>query len=95
MRSQRAGLFNALLHVLQLLLQRGGFAGAAEHGFEVANGRRAAAVAEGAGAHQLKCGGAQAVVGHEDGRNIGGDQDARVVDALLQRILHASGDRGS
>ena len=44
-------------------------------------------VAEGSGADQLECGGAQAVVGHQDGRDIGGDEAARAVDAGLQGVL--------
>ena len=76
MRSQVPGSSMRCCTLSELLLERGGLACAAEHGLEIANGGRPAAVAKGSGAHQFEGGGAQAVVGHEDGRDVGGDQDA-------------------
>jgi hypothetical protein len=81
-----AGLFHALLSGVQLLLQRGILVGPAEHGLEIANGRRAAAVTEGPGADQFKRCGAQAVVGHQDGGNIRCDQAPGAGNAFLKRI---------
>ena len=69
----RARLLDAVLHAVQLLLERRGLAGAAEHGLQVANGGRAACIAKGSGADQFECGRTQTVVGHEDGRDIGSD----------------------
>jgi hypothetical protein len=85
MRSHLPG--SSMLHAVQLLLERGGLAGAAEHGLEVAHGGRAAGVAEGSGADQLKGGRSQAVVGHKDGRDVRGDEAARAVDAGLQGVF--------
>ena len=80
------GLLDPLLHGMQLLLERGVFIGPAEHGLQVADGGRAAAVAKGAHADQFECRGAKAVVGHDDGGNVGSDQSRAALDALAQRV---------
>jgi len=68
------GLFELLLDGLELFFEGGVLARPAEHGFEIANRRRAAAVAESAVAHQLKGGGAKAIVGHDDRWDIRSNQ---------------------
>ncbi len=81
------GHIQLLLHRLQLLPQRGVLIRPAEHGLEIANRGRPAAVAKGAGANQFKGGGTKPVVGHNHGGNLRGDQALGTADALLQRIV--------
>ena len=82
-------ILDARLRIVQLLFERRGLAGAAEHGLQVANRRRPARVAKGAGTHQLERRGTQTVLGHEDGRDVGSDEAARARDARLQRVFMA------
>ena len=75
-----------LLRGVQLPLQRVGLACALQHGFQIANRRRAAAVSKRARADKFECRGAKAVVGHDDRRHVAGNQSLGAADALLQCI---------
>jgi len=55
-------VLDAMVHGLELLLERGVFTGPAEHGLEFADRWGAAAVAEGSVADQLECGGTKVIV---------------------------------
>ncbi len=80
------GFLDALLHGVQLLLQRGVLMRPLQHCLQIANGRGTAAVAEATHAHQLKCSGSQAVVREQNCRYIGRDQAPRAFDPFLQSV---------
>src|ERR1700691_3116603 len=82
-----AGLFDALLDAVQLLLEGRGFTSPDEHGLEVPNRWRAATVAKCARTNEFEGSGTQAVVGHQDGWDIGGDKTPGKFEASLERVL--------
>ena len=82
-----SGLFEPMLHGVQLLLKGGVFEGPAEHGLEVANRGRPAAIAEGSGANQFKGRGAKAVVGQNQRGYLRRNQAPGTTEPLLQRIM--------
>jgi len=82
-----AGLFDALLDAVQLLLQGRGFTSPDEHGLEVANRWRAATVAKCARTNEFEGSGTQAVIGHQDSRDIRCDKASGKFEASLKCVL--------
>ena len=78
--------FQFLLYGLELLFKRGVLTGAAEHGFEIADRRRAAAIAESAVPYEFKRRRAKAVVRHDDRWDVRSDQLAGKFNTFLERI---------
>src|ERR1700691_1552388 len=82
-----AGLFDALLDAVQLLLEGRGFTSPDEHCLEVANRWWAATVAKCARTNEFEGSGTQAVVGHQDSRDIRCDKASGKFEASLKCVL--------